>query len=102
MAFVLFCRLTREGHRIGRDKRSAWGAASMPMFMDIHSVPGASAEDLRAAHDLDLAVQHKHDVQCLKYWFNEDAGKVFCLFEAPTSTAVAAVHSEAHGLLAEK
>lgn len=74
----------------------------MPIFMDIHSVPGATAEDLRAAHDLDLAVQHRHDVRCLKYWFNEDAGKVFCLFDAPTANAAAAVHSEAHGLLAEK
>ncbi len=74
----------------------------MPMFMDIHSVPGASAEDLRTAHDADMAIQHKHGVNCLKYWLNEEAGKVFCLFDAPSADAANAVHREAHGLLAEK
>lgn len=74
----------------------------MPMFMDIHSVPGATADDLRAAHEADMAVQHKHGVNCLKYWLNEEAGKVFCLFDAPNAEAANSVHREAHGLLAEK
>ncbi|HJS40667.1 MAG TPA: nickel-binding protein [Sphingomicrobium sp.] len=74
----------------------------MPLYMDIHVVPGATPEALREAHDADLAVQHKHCVHCLKYWFNEEAGKVFCLFDAPNSEAAAAVHREAHGLMAEK
>jgi class 3 adenylate cyclase len=74
----------------------------MPYFMDIHTVPGATADALREAHEMDLAVQHKHSVNCLKYWLNEDAGKVFCLFDAPNADAAMAVHSEAHGLLAEK
>ena len=39
---------------------------------------------------------------CLKYWFNEEAGKVFCLIDAPNPEAAAAVHREAHGLMAEK
>lgn len=74
----------------------------MPLFMDIHNVPGATAEDLAKAHAADLNVQHKHGVQCLKYWFNEGTGKVFCLIEAPSAEAANAVHREAHGLLAEK
>lgn len=74
----------------------------MPLYMDIHVVPGATPEALREAHDADLAVQHKHCVHCLKYWFNEEAGKVFCLFDAPNPEAAAAVHREAHGLMAEK
>ena len=74
----------------------------MPLYMDIHIVDGATAEDLRRAHDADLAVQHKHCVHCLKYWFNDDQGKVFCLFDAPNAEAAAAVHREAHGLMAEK
>ena len=74
----------------------------MPLYMDIHVVPGATSEALKEAHDADLAVQHKHCVHCLKYWFNEDAGKVFCLFDAPNPEAAAAVHREAHGLMAEK
>ncbi|HEU0311143.1 MAG TPA: nickel-binding protein [Sphingomicrobium sp.] len=74
----------------------------MPLYMDIHVVPGATPEALQEAHNADLAVQHKHCVHCLKYWFNADAGKVFCLFDAPSPEAAAAVHREAHGLMAEK
>ena len=74
----------------------------MPLYMDIHVAPGATAEALEEAHKADLAVQHKHCVHCLKYWFNEEAGKVFCLIDAPNPEAAAAVHREAHGLMAEK
>lgn len=74
----------------------------MPLYMDIHTVPGATPEALREAHDADLAVQHQHHVCYHKYWHNEAAGKVFCLVEAPNAEAAAAVHREAHGLVAEK
>lgn len=74
----------------------------MPLYMDIHNVPGATPSALEEAHNADLAVQDKHCVHCLKYWFNEEAGKVFCLFDAPNPEAAAAVHREAHGLMAEK
>lgn len=74
----------------------------MPLYMDIHTVPGATPEALKQAHDADVAVQHKHHVCYHKYWFNEAAGKVFCLVEAPNEEAAVAVHREAHGLLAEK
>ena len=74
----------------------------MPLYMDIHTVPGATPEALKAAHDADLAVQDKHHVCYHKYWLNEEAGKVFCLVEAPSPEAAAAVHQQAHGLLAEK
>ena len=74
----------------------------MPLYMDIHVVPGATPEALEEAHNADLAVQDKHCVHCLKYWFNAEAGKVFCLFDAPDAEAAAAVHREAHGLMAEK
>jgi class 3 adenylate cyclase len=70
--------------------------------MDIHTVPGATAEDVRQAHEADLAMQDKHGVRCIKYWMNEQAGKVFCLFDAPSSDAAVAVHGEAHGLMPEK
>ena len=74
----------------------------MPLYMDIHTVPGATPDALKQAHDADLAVQNKHHVCYHKYWFNEAAGKVFCLVEAPNAEAAVAVHREAHGLLAEK
>ena len=74
----------------------------MPLYMDIHTVPGATAAALKEAHDADVAVQHEHHVCYHKYWLNEEAGKVFCLVEAPNPEAAAAVHREAHGLMAEK
>ena len=74
----------------------------MPLYMDIHKVPGATADDLAKAHAADISVQHQHGVECLRYWFNEAHGKVFCLIQAPTVEAANAVHRDAHGLLAEK
>ena len=74
----------------------------MPLYLDIHSVPGATADDLRKAHEADLAVQGKYGVDYRKYWLNEKCGKVFCLVEAPDAEAARRVHSEAHGLVAEK
>jgi hypothetical protein len=72
----------------------------MPFFMDIHKrIEGLTAAAVAVAHEKDLAVQHKHGVKYLKYWFNEIDGTVFCLSEAPTKEAAEAVHREAHGLL---
>ena len=38
----------------------------------------------------------------LRYWYDEGTGKVFCLVEAPSKEAAAAVHREAHGLMADE
>ena len=74
----------------------------MPLYMDIHKVPGATANDLAQAHAADMHVQEGLHVNCLKYWFNESCGKVFCLIEAPSADAANEVHARSHGLLAEK
>lgn len=74
----------------------------MPLYLDVHTVPGATPEDLRKAHEADMAVQSKHGVNYRKYWLNEKCGKVFCLVEAPDAEAAMRVHREAHGLVAEK
>jgi class 3 adenylate cyclase len=74
----------------------------MPLYLDVHTVPGATAEDLRKAHEADLAIQGKYGVDYRKYWLNEKCGKVFCLVEAPSAEAAERVHREAHGLAAEK
>lgn len=74
----------------------------MPLFMDEHAkVEGLTTEVVIRAHMMDLAVQEKYDVNYLRYWFNEEAGRVYCLVEAPSAEAAAAVHREAHGLLAD-
>jgi hypothetical protein len=75
----------------------------MPLFMDIHKhVPGLTAEAVAGAHAKDVEVQKKHGVKYIRYWFDDKAGKVFCLVEAPSKEAAAAVHREAHGLLADE
>jgi class 3 adenylate cyclase len=68
--------------------------------MDRHDVPGATAEDIAAAHSQDVGVQSGHGVRYLTYWFEPDSGSVFCLAEGPTIEAVEQVHREAHGLVA--
>ena len=72
----------------------------MPLYMDRHHAPGATAEDLAAAHAADVGVQHNHGVRYLTYWFDPDVCSVFCLAEGPSKEAVENVHREAHGLLA--
>ncbi len=54
------------------------------------------------AHEKDLEVQKKYGVNYRKYWVNEEAGKVFCLVDAPNAEAARCVHHEAHGLVADK
>jgi hypothetical protein len=75
----------------------------MPLFMDVHHMNGGvTAGDVAAAHVADLAEQDKHDVKYLRYWVNEDQGKIFCLCEAPSAEAANTVHREAHGLVADE
>jgi hypothetical protein len=70
--------------------------------MDVHNLPGATAEAVAEAHMKDLAEQGKHDVKYLRYWVDEEKGKVFCLVEAPDAEAANTVHREAHGLVADE
>ncbi len=75
----------------------------MPLYMDIHrNVEDLSKEAVRLAHAADLKVQEKHGAEFIKYWFNEEAGFVSCLFSAPSKEAGRAVHEEAHGLVTDE
>jgi hypothetical protein len=75
----------------------------MPLFMDTHTIDGGvSVDDVAKAHLADLQTQGKYDVSYLRYWVDETAGKVFCLVDAPDADAAAAVHREAHGLVADE
>ena len=74
----------------------------MALFMDEHKhIEGLTAEAVAGAHARDLEIQAKYGVKYVKYWFDERAGKVFCLVEAPSREAAEAVHREAHGLVAD-
>jgi class 3 adenylate cyclase len=74
----------------------------MPLFIDIHELPGITPEQLAQAHSADLQVQRKYGVKYEKYWVNHKCGKVFCLIEAPSAAAAEEVHREAHGFVADK
>lgn len=75
----------------------------MALFMDTHNIEGGvSATDVAAAHQADLATQAQHGVEYLRYWVDEEAGKIFCLVEAPNAEAANTVHREAHGLVADE
>jgi hypothetical protein len=74
----------------------------MPLYMDVHTIDGGVAvNDVAKAHMADLQTQGKYDVRYLRYWVDEEHGKVFCLVEAPSADAAATVHREAHGLVAD-
>jgi len=74
----------------------------MPLYMDVHTIDGGvKVDDVAKAHVADLQTQGAYDVKYLRYWVNEDHGKVFCLVEAPSATAARTVHREAHGLVAD-
>ncbi len=74
----------------------------MPLFMDVHNIDGGvTVDDVAGAHKADLEKQSDHDVNYLRYWVNEDEGKIFCLVEAPDAEAANTVHREAHGLVAD-
>jgi class 3 adenylate cyclase len=61
-----------------------------------------TVEALAKAHAADLATQGDYGVEYVKYWVNQDSGKVFCLCHAPTPDAARAVHANSHGIVAEK
>ena len=75
----------------------------MPLYMDVHTIEGGVTEaDVAGAHAADLEKQDAHDVKYLRYWVDEEAGKIFCLVEAPDAETANTVHREAHGLVADE
>ena len=74
----------------------------MALFMDVHTLGGpVGLADAEQAHAADLATQGRYGVSYLRYWVDQEQGKIFCLVEAPDAEAAESVHREAHGLLAD-
>jgi hypothetical protein len=74
----------------------------MPLFMDVHRDVDASVEDVVEAHRKDVEAQDEYGVEYKRFWVDEDAGTVFCLFEGPSKEAGEQVHEAAHGLTADE
>ena len=63
---------------------------------------GAHAQGAGTGPQVDLDHQANHGVAFQQYWVDLAARKVFCLVEAPSADAAAAVHREGNGLLANR
>ncbi|MFL6027880.1 MAG: DUF4242 domain-containing protein [Friedmanniella sp.] len=75
----------------------------MTLFMDVHNIEGGvTAADVAGAHAADVATQGAYGVNYLRYWVDEQGGKIFCLVDAPDAEAANTVHREAHGLVADE
>ncbi|KDN87096.1 SCO4226 family nickel-binding protein [Kitasatospora cheerisanensis] len=65
----------------------------MAIFMDVHhGMAGITAEQLKAAHEADLAVQAEEGVEFRQAWADPDSGTVYCLSSGPSREAVQRVH----------
>ena len=68
----------------------------MATFMDVHSgFVGVSAQELKQAHERDLAIEGDEGVHFAHAWMDPELGKVFCLATGPTKEAVMRVHDRA-------
>ena len=65
-------------------------------FMDVHSgFVGVTEDQLREAHERDLAVEASEGVHFEHAWLDPESGKVFCLSSGPSKEAVLRVHDKA-------
>ncbi len=68
----------------------------MARFMDVHDgFVGVTAEQLREAHERDLAAEGGEGVHFEHAWLDPRQGKVFCLSTGPSADAVRRVHAMA-------
>jgi hypothetical protein len=65
----------------------------MATFMDVHSgFVGATADDLKAAHQADLDIEKDEGVHFEKAWLDPVAGKAFCISTGPSKDAIQRIH----------
>ncbi len=68
----------------------------MTKFMDVHSgFVGVTAQQLKEAHERDLAVEADEGVHFERAWLDPEKGKVFCLASGPSREAVLRIHERA-------
>jgi hypothetical protein len=97
-------KLAAEPAALGAQADSTSANATKKLFLDVHDLgPGkVTAQDVAKAHQKDLATEGQYGVDFKAYWFDEKAGKIYCLAEAPSAEATTAVHQAAHGLVASE
>ncbi|MFH0519196.1 SCO4226 family nickel-binding protein [Streptomyces sp. M41] len=68
----------------------------MAQFMDVHhGMKGITPDQLRAAHNADLAIEGEERVHFQRAWADPESGVVYCLSEAPSAEAVQRIHERA-------
>lgn len=86
----------------GDAKTSENATEQKQLYIDVHDLGKVTFADVEAAHKKDLATQEKYGVNFIKYWVDEDAGKVYCLSETSDPEMITKTHQEAHGLAPAK
>jgi hypothetical protein len=75
---------------------SVYEEVVMPEFMDVHrSMKGVTPDQLREAHNADLAIQDDEKMNFKHAWADPATGMVFCLSEGPSADAVRKIHERA-------
>src|SRR6476660_8977853 len=96
-------RLGFPGQAGNEPARNSGKESAMALFMDTHTMGGpVTLDDVAKAHAADLQTQDAHGVHYLRYWVDQENGKIFCLVDAPDADSAAQVHREAHGLVADE
>lgn len=92
---------TKEPVNDTTNTTTAADAQQTSYYIDVHNLePGkVTLADVAAAHQKDLATESKYGVDFIKYWVDEEKGKVYCLSKAPNEESINNTHKEAHGLL---
>jgi hypothetical protein len=68
----------------------------MTKFIDVHhGMVGITADQLREAHEADLAIQGEEGVTFERAWADPDQGFVYCLSEGPNAEAIQRIHERA-------
>jgi len=68
----------------------------MPIYMDIHDTTNATAADIAAAHQMDLALQDEFKCKFVYFWHDIPNYTGFCVYEAPDKESIINLHNEAH------
>ena len=74
----------------------------MAKFMDVHSgFVGVTAQQLKEAHECDLAIENEEGAHFERAWLDPTSGKVFCLSTGPSKESIMRIHERAGHLTAE-
>ena len=68
----------------------------MSRYMDVHSgFVGVKAQQLKEAHERDVAIEADEGVHFERAWLDPERGKVFCLASGPSRESVIRIHERA-------